>query len=444
HPGVTVEPGDLGDVGAIARQLEGCAAAYYLVHSMESSGHAYAERDRVLAGNFASAAAAAGVGRIIYLGGLGELGSGLSEHLSSRQEVERVLASAGVPLTVFRAAMIIGSGSASFEILRYLVERLPVMVTPRWVTTESQPVAIADVLHWLVRCLEVPETAGKTLEIGGPDVLPYRDLMQIMAQELGLRRRIIVPLPVLTPRLSSGWISLVTPVSYRLARPLAEGLRNKVVVTDDLAQRLMPHQALGVRDAIRRALERTRRNDVDTRWSVAGPVPGDPQWAGGTVFTDARTIGVDASADDVSRAVCRIGGGHGWYAGDILWRIRGWMDTLAGGPGLRRGRRHPDRVEFGETLDFWRVIGVEHGRSLTLLAEMKLPGTATLQFDIAPAGAGHATTLTMTARFRPRGILGILYWYSVLPLHNIVFGGMLRGIKRAAEAARTSSAAALP
>ena len=442
HPGVTVEQGDLGDDAALTRQLAGCAAAYYLVHSMESSGQTYAERDRVLAGNFASAAARASVGRIVYLGGLGELGSGLSEHLSSRQEVERVLASAGVPLTVFRAAMIIGSGSASFEILRYLVERLPVMVTPSWVKTESQPVAIADVLHWLVRCLSVPETAGKTLEIGGPDVLPYRDLMQIMAQELGLRPRIIVPLPVLTPRLSSGWISLVTPVSYRIARPLAEGLRNRVVVTDDLAQQLMPHRALGVREAIRRALERTRSNDVDTRWSVAGAVPGDPQWAGGTVFTDARVIEIGASADEVSRAVCRIGGGHGWYAGDILWRIRGWIDTIAGGPGLRRGRRHPDRVEFGETLDFWRVIGVEHGRSLSLLAEMKLPGTATLQFDIAPARAGAATTLTMTARFRPRGILGILYWYSVLPLHNIVFGGMLRGIKRAAETSRASSVAA--
>lgn len=434
HSGVSVEQGDLSDAAALARQLAGCAAAYYLVHSMESSGQTYAERDRVLASHFAAAAASAGVGRIVYLGGLGELGSGLSEHLSSRQEVEQVLASAGVPLTVFRAAMIIGSGSASFEILRYLVERLPVMVTPSWVKTESQPVAIADVLHWLVRCLSVPDTAGKTLDIGGPDVLPYRDLMQIMAQELGLRPRIIVPLPVLTPRLSSGWISLVTPVSYRLARPLAEGLRNRVVVTNDLAQRLMPHHALGVRDAIRRALERTRSNDVDTRWSVAGAVPGDPQWAGGTVFTDARIIEIDASAEDVSSAVCRIGGGHGWYAGDILWRIRGWMDTLVGGPGLRRGRRHPDRVEFGETLDFWRVIGVEHARSLTLLAEMKLPGTATLQFDIAPAKLAASTTLTMTARFRPRGILGILYWYSVLPLHNVVFGGMLRGIKRAAEA----------
>ena len=379
HAGVSVEQGDLGDVASLARQLAGCSAAYYLVHSMESSGHEYAERDRTLAANFASAAAAAGVGRIVCLGGLGELGSGLSEHLSSRREVERVLAAPGVPLTVFRAAMIIGSGSASFEILRYLVERLPVMVTPSWVKTESQPVAIADVLHWLVRCLSVPETAGKTLEIGGPDVLPYRELMQIMAEELGLRPRVIVPLPVLTPRLSSGWISLVTPVSYRIARPLAEGLRNRVVVTNDLTQRLMPHRALSVREAIRRALERTRTNAVDTRWSVAG--------------------------------------------------------TVAGDPGLRRGRRHPKRVEFGEALDFWRVIGVEQGRSLALLAEMRLPGTATLNFDIAPAADGSGSALTMTARFRPKGILGILYWYAVLPLHNVVFGGMLRGIKRAAERA---------
>jgi hypothetical protein len=259
--------------------------------------------------------------------------------------------------------------------------------------------------------------------------------MQIMAHELGLRPRVIVPLPVLTPRLSSGWISLVTPVSYRIARPLAEGLRNRVVVTNDLTQRLMPHRALSVREAIRRALERTRTNAVDTRWSVAGAVVGDPEWAGGTVFTDERSIVIDASPEAVSRAVCRIGGGHGWYAGDILWRIRGWMDTLVGGPGLRRGRRHPERVEFGEALDFWRVIGVEQGRSLALLAEMKLPGTATLNFDIVPAAGGSGSALTMTARFRPKGILGILYWYAVLPLHNVVFGGMLRGIKRAAERA---------
>jgi uncharacterized protein YbjT (DUF2867 family) len=439
HAAVTVERVDLEDPESLARLLEGCSAAYYLVHSMESSGATYAERDRDLARTFGAAAARAGVGRLVYLGGLGELGPNLSEHLASRREVERVLSASGVPLTVFRAAMIIGSGSASFEILRYLVERLPIMVTPAWVKTESQPVAITDVLHWLVRCLSVPETAGATLEIGGPDVLPYRELMQVMAQELGLRRRLIVALPVLTPRLSSGWISLVTPVSYRIARPLAEGLRNRVVVTNDLCRRLMPHEALGVRAAIRRALDRVRSNEVDTRWSAAGAVPGDPDWAGGTLFTDRRSIAIAAPAAEVFRAVGRIGGGHGWYAADILWRIRGWMDTLAGGPGLRRGRRDNERVEFGEALDFWRVIGVTQDRSLSLLAEMKLPGVATLNFEIEPA-AGGGTTLVMTARFRPRGLLGILYWYSVLPLHHIVFGGMLRGIKRAAEGRQETGA----
>lgn len=438
HASVEVVQGSLTDVATLTANLKGCFAAYYLVHSMESSGHDYAERDRTLAGAFAAASAAAGVERIIYLGGLGELGPGLSEHLSSRREVEHVLGSSGVPLTVFRAAMIIGSGSASFEILRYLVERLPIMVTPAWVKTESQPVSITDVLHWMVRCLSVPDTSGKTLEIGGADVLPYRELMRIMAQELGLRARVIIPLPVLTPRLSSGWIGLVTPVSYRIARPLAEGLRNRVVVTNDLAQRLMPHQTLGARDSIRRALERVRHNEVDTRWSVAGAIPGDPDWAGGTLFTDQRSITIAASADAVSRAVCRIGGGHGWYAGDILWRLRGWMDTVVGGPGLRRGRRDSDEVEFGEALDFWRVVGVEQGRSLALLAEMKLPGTATLNFDIAAAPSGESA-LTMTARFRPKGILGLLYWYSVLPLHNIVFGGMLQGIRRAAESERSAA-----
>jgi uncharacterized protein YbjT (DUF2867 family) len=400
---------------------------------MQVSGKEYAEQDRILAEVFAKSAAAAGVRRIIYLGGLGELGQGLSEHLSSRRQVEQVLASTGVPVTSFRAAMIIGSGSASFEILRYLVERLPIMVTPSWVKTESQPVAIADVLYWMVRCLSVPDTAGKTLEIGGADVLPYRELMRIMAEELGLRRRVIIPLPVLTPRLSSGWISLVTPVSYRIARPLADGLRNRVVVTSDLVQRLMPHSAMSTREAIHKALERMRTNAVDTRWSVAGPVPGDPDWAGGTVFADERSIIIASQPEQVFQAVCRIGGGHGWYAGDLLWRIRGWMDTLVGGPGLRRGRRDPDRVEFGETLDFWRVIGLERGRTLSLLAEMKLPGVALLNFSMKPAAAAGCTSLTMTARFRPKGILGILYWYCVLPLHNLVFGGMLRGIKREAE-----------
>ncbi len=433
HPNVSVVASDLSDSDSLAPLLAGCDASFYLVHSMESSGKDYADRDRKLAKVFAQAAMHAHVSRIVYLGGLGELSAGLSEHLSSRREVEKILASTGIPVTVFRAAMIIGSGSASFEILRYLVERLPIMITPSWVKTESQPIAIEDVLHWLVRCLSVPETSGKTLEIGGPDVLPYRELMRIMAEELGLRRRIVIPLPVLTPRLSSGWISLVTPVPYRIARPLAEGLRNRVVVTNNQVQQLMPHQAFGAREAIRQALAGVRRNEVATRWSVAGPIPGDPDWAGGAVFTDERSIVVYADAESVFQAVIRIGGGNGWYAGDMLWRIRGWMDTLVGGPGLRRGRRDTDRVEFGEAIDFWRVIALQPNRTLKLLAEMKLPGIATLDFSLAPAEVEGATKLTMTARFRSKGILGVLYWYSVLPLHNVVFGGMLKGIKRLAE-----------
>ena len=320
----------MSDIGELAGQMAGCTAAFYLVHSMEATGRDYAARDRQLAANFAKAAALAGVGRIIYLGGLGEMGDGLSQHLRSRREVEESLASAGVPVTTFRAAMIMGAGSASFEILRYLVERLPVMVTPSWVKTESQPVSIADVLHWLVRCLSVPQTSGQTLEIGGPDVLAYRDLMRIMAEELRLPRRIIIPLPVLTPRLSSLWISLVTPVSYRIARPLGEGLRNRVVVTCGDAQRLMPHHSLGVREAIRLAVQQVEANDVETRWSAAGPIPGDPHWAGGAVFTDQRSVLITAKPSAVFAAVCRIGGGNGWYAGDVLWPSAvGWTRSRA-------------------------------------------------------------------------------------------------------------------
>ena len=440
-PRVEVIAGDLADTAAVARSLQGCRAAYYLVHSMVATGGTYADRDRELAAGFAAAARDAGIARIIYLGGLGEMGPDLSEHLRSRRQVEQELASCGVPVTTFRAAMIIGSGSASFEILRYLVERLPIMITPKWVTTECQPVAIADVLHWLVRCLAVPETAGKTLEIGGPDVMPYQELMRVMAEELGLRRRIILPVPVLTPRLSSLWINLVTPVSYRIARPLAEGLKNRVVVTDDTTQRLMPHEALGVRESIHRAKVKIDRHAVETHWSVAGPVPGDPAWAGGTVFTDERVVDIEADPTSVYAAVCRIGGGNGWYAGDVLWQLRGWLDKLVGGPGLRRGRRHPEMVEFGEALDFWRVVGIDRDRSLSLRAEMKLPGEAQLDFAIEEIDARATpplTRLVMTARFRPRGLFGILYWYAVVPLHEFVFGGMLSGIQRTAEAMHRS------
>jgi uncharacterized protein YbjT (DUF2867 family) len=434
HPNVQIVAGDVGDRDALAAQMEGCGSAYYLVHSMVAVGKAYAEADRALAQGFADAAARAGVERILYLGGLGETGPGLSEHLASRRDVEAALASRAVPVTVFRAAMIIGSGSASFEILRYLVERLPVMITPKWVSTECQPIAVRNVLHDLVECLETPATIGRTLDIGGPEVMTYREIMQEMAGALGLRKRVVIPVPVLTPKLSSLWIHLVTPLSHRIARPLADGLRNRVVCRDDAAQELMPQRLLGVRESIDAALGKMGRHDVETAWSDSGVVPGDPDWAGGTVFTDERSRAVDASPERVYEALRHIGGEHGYFSSNWLWRVRGAMDHLVGGPGLRRGRRDPDRLAFGDALDFWRVTGVEENRRLELRAEMKLPGEALLAFEIAADDAdGARSTLTQTARFKPRGLLGLMYWWGVAPLHGPVFRGMLKGICREAE-----------
>jgi uncharacterized protein YbjT (DUF2867 family) len=430
--GTEIVEADAADGPRMAEAMRGCPAAYYLVHSMVLAGKSYREQDRRLARSFAEAAREAGVRRVVYLGGLGETGEDLSEHLSSRREVEQILGSTGVPVTSLRAAMIIGSGSASFEILRYLVERLPVMVTPRWVSVECQPIAVRNVLNYLTDCLTTPETAGRALDIGGPEVMTYRDLMQEMASCLGLRRRIIIPVPVLTPRLSAGWIHLVTPLSHRIARPLAEGLRNRVVVRDDAAARLMPQRLLTVREAYEAALGRYRSAAVSTKWSDAGPMPGDPNWAGGTVFEDRRELDVAAPPEAVYRAFSRVGGDHGYYAADWLWRLRGWLDHLVGGPGLRRGRRHPTEVAYGEAVDFWRVTGVDAGRFLRLRAEMKLPGVATLEFEVTPRPDG-ASRLRQTARFKPKGLVGILYWYSVAPLHGIVFEGMLRGIGRFAE-----------
>jgi uncharacterized protein YbjT (DUF2867 family)/uncharacterized protein YndB with AHSA1/START domain len=433
-PRVEIVAGDLGgDPSRLRSALQGCGPAYYLVHSMIAAGSAYAQHDRDMARSFAEAAQAAGLSRIVYLGGLGELGDGLSQHLLSRREVEEVLASGSTAVTVLRAAMIIGSGSASFEILRYLVERLPIMVTPKWVSTECQPIAVRDVVRYLVGCLAQPATLGRTLDIGGPDVLSYRRIMEIMAEERGLRRRIVLPVPVLTPRLSSLWIHLVTPISHRIAIPLAEGLRNRVVCRNDEARHLLPGPLLDVRSAIRFALERSAGGGVETAWTGAGPVPGDPDWSGGTTFTDHRTREIAAPPQTVFRAVCRIGGGHGWYAADWLWRLRGALDRLLGGPGLGRGRRDPESVRYGETLDFWRVTGIEVDRRLALRAEMKLPGEAELEFRLEP-GAPGGTRLHQTARFMPRGLPGLAYWYAVLPVHNFVFARMLAGIQRAAEA----------
>lgn len=435
--GVEIVEGDVNNTEELSSHMEGCWAAYYLVHSMMAKGADYARTDRDLALGFSKAAKRAGVKNIIYLGGLGEAGEGLSEHLSSRREVEIALSSAGVPVTVLRAAMIIGAGSASFEILRYLVERLPLMVTPLWVRTESQPIAVSNVLHYLVACLDTSGVAGKTLDIGGPDILSYRSLMRIMAEELGLRKRLIIPVPVLTPRLSSLWIHLVTPLSSRIARPLAEGLKNRVVCRSQEAARLMPQKLLSCREAIGASLSQLASDEVETCWSDAGAIPGDPDWAGGTVFFDRRSIELKAGRQAAFYAVSRIGGGNGWYATDILWRIRGCLDRLVGGPGLRRGRRDKDNIRFGDALDFWRVTGIEENSRLELRAEMKLPGEASLSFEIeeSPKGPEHSI-LIQIARFRPLGLWGLVYWFLVLPFHGMVFRRMLQGIKNSAESWR--------
>ncbi|HPF38534.1 MAG TPA: SDR family oxidoreductase [Phycisphaerae bacterium] len=433
-PNVEIVQGDVSDADSLRYAMRGCHVAYYLVHSMMAVGDAYRSHDRRVAENFARAASEAGVGRIIYLGGLGETGADLSEHLTSRREVESALATGEAKVTVFRAAMIIGSGSASFEILRYLVERLPIMLTPRWVRTESQPIAVRNVLHYLVECLHVPETIGRTLDIGGPDIVTYRELMDVMSDALGLRRRIVVTVPVLTPRLSSLWIHLVTPLSHRIARPLAEGLRNRVVCRNDEATQLMPQPLLSSSDAIDAALGRVSSRNVETAWSDAGAIPGDPDWAGGHVFVDRRETIVPAPSAEVFRAVCRLGGSNGYHGGDWLWRLRGLMDRMIGGPGLRRGRRDPEQLAFGDALDFWRVTRIENNRLLELRAEMRLPGVATLTFDIEPDADGpESSRLVQTARFKPKGLLGLAYWYAVVPLHGIVFNAMLKGIRREAE-----------
>lgn len=437
HPRIEIVAGDVEHTERLRHLMDGCNAAYYLVHSMLASGSEYAAHDRRLAKSFASAAEHAGVERILYLGGLGETGSGLSEHLESRRDVEFALASSRVPVTVLRAAMIIGSGSASFEILRYLVERLPIMITPRWVRTESQPIAVRNVLNYLIAALETPATVGKTLDIGGSEVLSYRRIMEIMADELRLRRRIVIPVPVLTPRLSSLWIHLVTPLSSKIARPLAEGLRNRVVCRNDEAARLMPQELLSVRQAIEAALGRVAGDEVETSWSDAGVIPGDPDWAGGTTYVHTEAQAIQAPPQRVFSTVCRIGGRNGWYADDFLWRIRGILDRLIGGPGLRRGRRSATDIQYGDALDFWRVTGIEADRRLNLRAEMKVPGIATLEFVLEPAGSG--THLSQTARFQPRGLLGILYWYAVMPLHGFVFRDMLEGIRRVAERSPTDA-----
>ncbi|MEW2219740.1 SDR family oxidoreductase [Streptomyces sp. NPDC006990] len=441
---VEVVGGDLTDRGPTAAALRGIDVAYYLVHSL-GTGSGFEETDRMAARLFAEEARTAGVRRIVYLGGLAPAGVDereLSPHLRSRAEVGRILLESGVPTAVLRAAVIIGSGSASFEMLRYLTERLPLMVTPSWVRTRIQPIAVRDVLRYLVAAAALPTGLNRTFDIGGPDVLTYRDMMLRYASVAGLPRRLILPVPVLTPGLSSHWIGLVTPVPPAVARPLAESLRHEVVCRENDIVRYLPgppRQPVPFTRAVELSLRRVRDQEVATRWSSASvpgapsdPLPTDPDWAGGTLYTDRRARRVSASPDALWRVVEGIGGENGWYSFGPLWAARGWLDRLQGGVGLRRGRRDPGRVRVGDSLDFWRVEEVRPGELLRLRAEMRLPGRAWLEMYVDRTADGR-TRYRQRALFRPHGLAGHLYWWSVAPFHTVLFEGMARNIARAAE-----------
>ncbi|MGV9246317.1 SDR family oxidoreductase [Streptomyces sp. NPDC003710] len=443
---VEVVAGDVTRAESVAEAMRGVDVAYYLVHAL-GAGRGFEDKDRTAARTFGEQARAAGVRRIVYLGGLTPVGvpeRQLSPHLRSRSEVGRILLDSGVATTVLRAAVIIGSGSASFEMLRYLTERLPVMVTPRWVRTRTQPIAVRDVLRLLVGSARMPDEVNRAFDIGGPDVLTYRQMMVRYAAIAGLPRRIIVPVPVLTPGLSSLWVGLVTPVPASLARPLTESLRHEVVCRERDIERYVPAppgHPIGFDEAVRLALQRVRDARVTTRWSSAAPpgapsdpLPTDPDWAGGSLYTDRRELTVHASPEALWRVVEGIGGDNGWYSVPLAWAARGWLDRLAGGVGLRRGRRDAQRLRVGDSLDFWRVEEIEPGHLLRLRAEMRLPGLAWLEMYAELDDRGR-TRYRQRALFHPHGLLGHAYWWGVSPFHALVFGGMARNIAKAAARA---------
>jgi uncharacterized protein YbjT (DUF2867 family) len=433
---VEVVQGDVLAPQSLIAPLQGIDFAYYLIHSL-SAGHDFSERDEIAARAFGHACSSAGVRRIIYLGGLGDPSAELSQHLRSRQLTGDALREAGVPVTEFRAAVIVGSGSLSFEMVRYLSERLPVMICPRWVYTRVQPIAIHNVLDYLVSALNTPSSTGQIVEIGGADVLTYGDMMTGYAKVRGLRRWLI-PVPVLTPRLSSYWVHLVTPIPAAIARPLIEGLHNEVIVRDDKARGIFPQiQLMDYESAVSVALSSLKAGDVETAWSDAlittqRDIPPVILTTQEGMVVEHRQKLIDASPASVYRSFTSLGGERGWLYMNWAWQIRGITDRLVGGVGMRRGRRDPGEVRIGDALDFWRVEAVEPGRLLRLRAEMKVPGQAWLQFQAKPQSTGQ-TLLSQTAFFAPKGLFGWLYWYGLYPIHGLIFSGMIRKIGELAE-----------
>jgi len=441
-PSTGVIKADCLDRSSLTPAMAGAHTAYYLVHSMGSPGK-FEREDRQAAQNFADAARAAGVKRIIYLGGLGDEGQALSAHLRSRHEVADILRSSGVPTIEFRASIVIGSGSLSFEMIRALVQRLPVMICPRWVGVKAQPIAVEDVIAYLIKALDLRPEQSHVFEIGGADQVSYGEIMQEYARQCGLRRWMI-PVPVLTPRLSSLWLGLVTPVYARIGRKLVDSMRNPTLVRDPAALTILGVRPKGLREAIERALRQEDQEFGATRWSDALSSGGKPQsWGGvqfGTRLVDSRTVHLSVPPASAFAPVQRVGGSNGWYFANFMWWLRGSLDLLVGGVGLRRGRRDPVALASGDALDFWRVETIEPNRRLRLVAEMKLPGRAWLQFEVEPAGEG--SILRQTAIFDPAGLAGLLYWYSLYPAHCWIFEGMLRKMaERAEREAETASGA---
>ncbi len=444
---VEVSVGDVLDPGTLAEALAGVDCAYYLIHSM-SSGPGFHELDLRAARVFGQAAKDAGVNHIIYLGGLGDPEANLSRHLRSRQETGQALREGGVPVTEFRAAVIVGSGSISFEMVRELVERLPVMVCPKWVYSRIQPIAVDDLLEYLVSALDTPECRGRTIEIGGKDVTTYKGLMLGYAKARGLKR-LLLPVPVLTPRLSSYWVHWMTPIPARITQPLVDGLRNDVVVTNGSAEVLFPW--IAPRDyasAIDRVIEDLEEGRIDTSWSdaVGSHVEVEEQVrleSRQGMIVERRRRRVAAPPGDVYRVITGIGAARGWYFANWSWRLRGMLDRLLGGAGLRRGRRHPDDLRVGDALDFWRVEALETDRMVRLSSEMKVPGKAWLQYEVQEDRDG-LTWLEQTAAFVPKGLTGLVYWYVLYPMHAWIFSGLVKAIARRAEGAAMAHAGERP
>lgn len=428
--------GDVLEPGSLPAAMQGIETAYYLVHSM-FGGSDFAERDKKAASNFSTAAHQAGVKRIIYLGGLADEGAELSRHLQSRQQTGEALRQSGVPVTEFRAAVIVGSGSISFEMIRYLTERVPVMVCPKWVYTRTQPIGVREVLDYLTAALETPESSGRIIEIGGAEVITYGEMMTTYARLRGLRRW-MVPVPVLTPRLSSYWVNLVTPIPAAIARPLIDGLKNENIVRDPSARQIFPQIIpTDYTTAVERSLNRLDASSPETTWSDAlvtsqGDIPPVVLRTYEGMILEHRQRVIQASPEAVYRVFTGIGGKRGWFYMNWAWEIRGLMDKLVGGVGLRRGRRDPDLLRVGDSLDFWRVERLEPDQSLLLRAEMKVPGKAWLQFTVKPH-QDDLSLLSQTAFFAPKGLFGLLYWYGLYPIHSLIFSGLIDQIAKRAK-----------